>query len=72
MKHNYICTRQAVCILGIVVFLTLITILRILGMLINGFYSSRTPDILPRMPFVCCCKTRNDEAWHYIFRIAQN
>ena len=47
-------------------FLTLIIILQILGMLSAGFYSRQTPDILPKMPLICCCKIGNDEVWYQI------
>ena len=51
------------CVTWYCSFLTLITIL---GMLSAGFYIRQTPDILPKMPFICFCKTRNDEVWYHI------
>ena len=50
-------------------FLTLIIILQLLGMLDAchaGFYSRQTPDILPKMPLICCCKIGNDEVWYQV------
>ena len=37
-------------------------ILWILGMVICGFHSNQTPYFSPKMPLICCCRAKNDEA----------
>ena len=48
-------------------FLTLRTILGVLGMLSAGFYRGQTPDIFHKMLLICSCKTRIEVWYHTLY-----